>query len=120
MYFFTIFPGFLVKLVFFSVFNVFFAFQGRFLIPNGSPWGVPGHHFGAILETSSPRRVQWTPWTPKSAILTPFWWSFGSLLVSFWSVRGCFSVNFLCVSGCTGVVSSRQFPMFFMIRFFRF
>ena len=101
LYFFVIFASLFVKLVFFSVLSVFFDFQGRFLIPNGSAWGAPGHHFGVILETSLPRRVQWAPWASKSAIWDPFLWSFGLLLGPFWNAFGLFfSELFVCMRLC--------------------
>ena len=53
-------------------FDRLFWFQGRFLIPNGSPWGAPRRHFAVILETSLPRRVQWAFRASKSAIWDQF------------------------------------------------
>ena len=71
------------------------------MIPNGSPWGAPGHHFGVILETSLPRRVQRVPRAGKSSILDSFLWSFGLLLGPFWIAFGMFfSELFVCVRLC--------------------
>ena len=101
LYFFVIFSNLFVKLVFFFVLSVFFDFQGRFLIPNGSPWGAPRRHFAVILETSLPRRVQWAPQALKSAILDPLLWTFGLLLGPFWSAFGMFfSELFVCMRLC--------------------
>ena len=56
----------------------FLAPKARFVVPNGSLWGLLGHHFGATLLTRFLGGVQCVPWVPKSTIWGSFWKSFES------------------------------------------
>ena len=101
LYFFVIFRSILFRVILFSIFYIFLAPEGRFVVPNESLWGVLGHHFGATLLTRFLGGVQCVPWVPKSTIWGPFWRSFGVLLRPFWVLWGDILVTlFVCIMFC--------------------